>query len=106
MVKGPKVYISASDANCVSLCFILVFLAIGCFCYSVASSNATTDVTLDSDGSFRVGNRNGSFSFGIVFLASVVVAGSFFLLGRWIGDFLAAHGVVLHFYSQDWSRRG
>ena len=97
-VKGPKVYISASDANCFSLCLILVILSFGCFAYAIITGSAPTDVTLDKDGSFHVGDNSGSSSVGIVFLASIVVAaGGFLLFGRFTGDFLAVHGVVLNF---------
>jgi hypothetical protein len=75
-----------------------VILSFGCFAYAIITRSAPTDVTLDKGGSFHVGDNNGSSSYGIVFLASIVVAaGGFLLFGRFIGDFLAIHGVVLNF---------
>jgi hypothetical protein len=86
-VKGPKVYVSASDINRVSLCWMSCILAFGGIAYAVGPASRSDDITL----------RNKQ-SIGIAFLISgVIVAGSFLLFGRWIGDFLSAHGVVLHF---------
>ena len=88
-VKGPITYISASDANCVSLCGLFVILAFGCIAYIIGPRTAV-----------GTSHSRGSPSIGVGFLiAVVVVAGSFLLFGSWVGDFLSAHGVVLHFYS-------
>jgi hypothetical protein len=88
-VKGPITYISASDANCVSLCWLFAILGFGCIAYIIG--HRTTVGPSPSHGSPGI---------GVGFLISiVVVAGSFLLFGRWLGDFLSAHGVVLHLYS-------
>jgi hypothetical protein len=88
-VKGPITYISASDANCVSLCWLFAILGFGCMAYIIGPRS-----TVGSSPS------HGSPGIGVGFLISiVVVAGSFLLFGRCLGDFLSAHGVVLHFYS-------
>ena len=88
-LKGPITYISASDANCVSLCWIFAILGFGFMAYIIGPRS-----TVGSSPS------HGSLGIGVGFLISiVVVAGSFLLFGRCLGDFLSAHGVVLHFYS-------
>ena len=88
-IKGSKAYISASDANCVSLGWISCILGFGGIAYAIGPASRTTDVITSHDKQ----------SIGIVFLISiVVVAGIFLLFGRWIGDFLGAYGVVLQFY--------
>ena len=104
-IKGPEVYISAADANCVSLCLIFLILSFGCIAYAVGSKSAAADITLNDNGSFGVGNRSGSFSIRLFLISIIVVAGVFLVFGRWIADYLAAHGMILHLYSQDLRRR-
>ena len=87
-LKGPITYISASDANCVSLCCLFAILAFGCIAYVIGPR--TSVGTSPGHSSLRIGAG--------FLIAVVVVAGSFLLFGRWAGDFLSAHGVVLHFY--------
>jgi hypothetical protein len=68
-VKGPVAYISASEANRVSLCALFCILSFGCIAYAFGPIRRTADVTL---------HRSDSHSFGIVFLISIAVAaGSF-----------------------------
>jgi hypothetical protein len=85
--KGSGAYFSASDCDCVSLCWICSILGFGGVAYAVGRTNETALFAPPSNNSF-----------GVVFLISiVVVAGSFLLFGRWMGDFLSAHGIVLRF---------
>lgn len=87
-MKGIHVYISASDANCASLPWLIAILSFGCIAYAIGPRSSLPDLTP---------KRNGSHSNGVLLVTIAVVAGSFLLFGRWIADFLAAHGIVVNF---------
>lgn len=97
-VKGPRVFISGADANCYSLSIVLFILCFACMAYALGPRSSPTDVTLDENGSFHVGSRNGASGDSKILLASIIATSGFFLLfGRFAADFLAGHGVVLNF---------
>ncbi len=96
-VRGPKVFITAPDANCLSLSSIVFILCFGCIAYTLGPRTHPNDVTLDETGSFHVGKRNRPSDRRMIFASLIVAASCFLLFGRLVADFLAVHGMVFAF---------